>query len=78
MAAGAAATATNYKAQMAQADVTELEKIMMMLQQRLDESEQELNEILEAIQNSIGQIAELLSSETDTQSEIATQIGQMA
>ncbi|MBR4171080.1 MAG: type III secretion system translocon subunit SctE [Kiritimatiellae bacterium] len=78
MAAGAASTAANYKSQMAQADVTELEKIMLMLQQRLDESEEELNAILEAIQNSIGQIAELLASETDTQSEIATQIGQMA
>jgi len=78
LAAGTAATATGYQSQLAQADLTELEKIMAELQRRLDESEEELNEILEAIQNALGQIAEILASATDTQSEIAGQIGQMA
>ena len=78
LAAGTAATATGYKSDLAQADLTELEKIMAELQRRLDESEEELNAILEAIQNALGQIAEILSSATDTQSEIAGQIGQMA
>ena len=78
LAAGTAATATGYKSDMAQADLTELEKIMAELQRRLDESEEELNAILEAIQNALGQIAAILTSATDTQSEIAGQIGQMA
>ena len=78
LAAGTAATATGYKSDMAQADLTELEKIMAELQRRLDESEEELNAILEAIQNALGQIADILASATDTQSEIAGQIGQMA
>ena len=77
LAAGTAATATGYKSDMAQADLTELEKIMAELQRRLDESEEELNAILEAIQNALGQIAAILTSATDTQSEIAGQIGQM-
>lgn len=71
-------TVTNYKSQMSNAEVTELEKIMQELQRRLEESEEELKAILEAIQNSTGQIVKLLASETDTQSEIASKIGQMA
>ena len=63
---------------MAKADLSELEKIMTELQRRLDESEEELNAILEAIQNALGQSAAILTSATDTQSEIAGQIGQMA
>ena len=78
LAAGAASTALNYEAEMAKADVSELEKIMMELQRRLDESEEELNALLEAIQNGLDAIAQLLASATDTQTEIASQIGQMA
>ena len=78
LAAGVSATALGYKADMAQADVSELEKIMAELQRRLDESEEELNAILEAIQNGLGQIAAILDSATDTQSEIADKIGMMA
>ena len=78
LAAGTAATATGYKSDMAKADLSELEKIMTELQRRLDESEEELNAILEAIQNGLGQIAALLDSATDTQTEIAGNIGQMA
>lgn len=78
LAAGTAATATGYKSDLAKADLSELEKIMTELQRRLDESEEELNAILEAIQNGLGQIADILASQTDTQTEIAGQIGQMA
>ena len=78
LAAGISSTVTGYKSGMAEVDVTEMAKIMAELQRRLDESEEELEAILQAIQNNIGQIAELLASETDTQSEIAQQIGQMA
>ena len=70
--------ALGYDAEMAQADVTELERLMQELQRRLDESEEELNAILEAIQNALGQIAAILASATDTQAEIASQMGQMA
>jgi hypothetical protein len=68
----------NYKAGMSQADLTETEKYMAIIQQRLDEAEEELQAILEQIQNLVGQIAQLLSSETDTVDEIAMQMGQMA
>ncbi len=76
--AGAVSTGLGYKAEMSQADLSELEKIMAELQRRLEESEEELNAILEAIQNGLGQIAAILASATDTQTEIASQIGQMA
>ena len=62
----------------AKADVTELEKFITALQQRLDESEEELQKILEMIQANIGQVADMLSSATDTSSEIARNIGAMA
>ena len=78
MAASATSMALGYNADMAQADVTELERLMQELQRRLDESEEELNAILEAIQNALGQIAAILASATDTQTEIASQMGQMA
>ena len=67
-----------YKAGMSQADLTETEKFMAIMQQRLDEAEEELQAILEQIQSLVGQIAQLLSSETDTVNEIAMQMGQMA
>ena len=78
LAAGTAATARSYQVGLAQSELSELEKIMTELQRRLDESEEELNAILEAIQNGLGQIAAILDSATDTQTEIAGQIGQMA
>ena len=42
------------------------------------ESEEELKRILEMLQNAIAQVADLLSSATDTSSQIAQNIGQMA
>ena len=68
----------NYKAGTTQADLTETEKFLAILKQRMEESEEELNKILQAIQNSISQIADMLSSSTDTSDEIANKIGQMA
>lgn len=78
IATGATTTALGYKADMAQADVQEVEKIMQELKRRLEESEEELNAIIEALQNAIGQIADLIASQTDTESEIAAKISQMA
>lgn len=76
--AGGVNTGLSYKAQESQADVTELEKFLTMLQQRLEESEEELNAILQQLQNGIASLADLLSSVTDTETEIANNIGQMA
>ena len=67
-----------YKSGMSQADLTETQKYMQIIRQRLDESEEELQAILEQIQSLVGQIAQLLSSESDTVNEIAMQMGQMA
>ncbi len=76
--AGVGASVQGYKAGLAQAEVTEMQKFIAVMQQRLEESEEELNAILEAIQNSISDIVALLDSETETQKEIAQQIGAMA
>ena len=71
-------TYMTYKAEGAKADTTELEKFITMLQQRLEESQEELQKILEQIQSGIGEIAQMISSATDTSTEIAQNIGQMA
>ncbi len=75
---GAANAVQNYRAGTAQSEVTETEQFLALMRQRLEESEEELNALLMQIQGSIGKIAELLSSQTDTSSEIARHIGQMA
>lgn len=75
---GAVAAKDSYDAGMSQADATEIEKIIAMLQQRMEESEEELNAILQAIEASLSNTAQLLSSATDTSEEIARNIGQMA
>ena len=71
-------TYRSFKADSAKADTTELEKFITMLRQRLDESQEELQKILEQIQSGIGKIAELISSATDTSDMIAQKMGQMA
>ena len=78
LASGAVNSVFTFKSDDAKADLMELEKLIQMLQQRLDESEEELQQIVQQIQNAIGNIAELISSATDQSSEIARNIGQMA
>ena len=68
----------SYKSGMSQADVTETEKFLAVIQQKMEEAEEELEKILQMIQDLVGQIAQLLSSQTDTTAEIAMQMGQMA
>ncbi len=75
---GGTAAALSFEAGMDQADTTEMEKFLAALRQRMEESEQELEQLLLAIQNSVANTAELLSSATDTSAEIARNIGQMA
>jgi len=67
-----------YQAGMSQADVSETEKVITALKQRLEESEEELQQILAQLQNAVAQVAELLSSATDTSEEIAHNLGAMA
>ena len=62
----------------AKADTTELEKFITQLQQRLEESQEELQALLEQIESGISEIAQMVGSATDTSSEIAQNIGQMA
>ena len=71
-------TYRSFMADSSKADTTELEKFMTMLQQRLDESQEELQKILEQIQSGIGELAQMIGSATDTSAEIALNIGQMA
>ena len=68
----------SYKAGMSQADVSETQKYITALQQRLDECEEELEQILQLLQQSIAQVAEMLSSATDTSTQIANNLGAMA
>ena len=75
---GGITTYMTYKSEGAKADTTELAKFITMLQQRLEESQEELQKILEQIQSGIGEIAQMISSATDTSTEIAQNIGQMA
>lgn len=78
VAAGATGAYLGYQAGMSQADVTETEKFLAALKQRMEESQEELEAILQALQNGISQIAALIASATDTSDEIASKIGQMA
>lgn len=62
----------------AQADVTEADHFLAMMRQKMDESQEELQQIMDQIQNLYSQIVAILDSETDTQNEIAQKIGAMA
>ena len=70
--------AQNYEAGMDQADVTETEKFLVAIRKKLEDAEDELQQILDALQACVGNLAELLASATNTGDEIAQKIGQMA
>ena len=76
--AGGVSAYQGYKAGLSQAEVSETNKDITALQQRLSECEEELEQILQQLQNVLGQVAELLTSATNTSSEIANNLGQMA
>lgn len=76
--AGGVGAYQSYKAGMSQADVSETEKVIAALKQRLEECEEELEQILQQLQNNVAQVAEMLSSATDTSNEIASNMGAMA
>ncbi len=76
--AGTVAAYTGYKAGMSTADAKETEQFIAALKQRMEESQEELEAILQLIQNNISQVASLIDSATDTSNEIARNIGAMA
>ena len=76
--AGGVAAYQGYKAGESQADVSETNKFITALKQRMDECEEELQQILQQLQNVLGQVAQLLTSATDTSASIANNLGQMA
>lgn len=76
--AGGVAAAENYKAGMLKAETTEMDKFLAVMRQRLEETQEELEKIMEQIQNIYSDIAAIINSAIDTESEIAKQMGQMA
>lgn len=76
--AGGVSAAAHYKSGEAQADLTETTKILAMIRKQLEESEDELQKILEMIQGIYADIVNILGSETDTMKTIANQMSQMA
>ena len=78
MGVSGANTYFSYRSDNSKADTTELEKYINQLQQRIEESEEELQRILELLQAAVGDIAAIIASATDTSAAIASNIGQMA
>ena len=76
--AGGVSAYQGYKAGLSQAEVSETNKYITALQQRMSECEEELEQILQQLQNVLGQVAQLLTSATNTSNEIASNLGQMA
>ncbi|MBE6382632.1 MAG: hypothetical protein E7049_06435 [Lentisphaerae bacterium] len=78
LAASGAGTYYSKRSDDAKAETTELEKFITQLQQRLDESEEELQALIQLIQAGLSEIAQMVGSATDTSSEIANNMGNMA
>ena len=75
MSATAASTALGYQAGMKQADATEAQAILDKLQKFLEESEEDLQNLLQQITNTGAALMELLESKTDTLNKITQEIG---
>ncbi|MBR3822883.1 MAG: hypothetical protein IKJ37_14845 [Kiritimatiellae bacterium] len=76
--AGGVAAAENYKSGELQAETTEMEKFLAVMKQQLEESQEELEKILSQVQNIYSDIAAIINSAIDTETEIAQKMGQMA
>jgi hypothetical protein len=76
--AGGVAAAENYKSGELQAETTEMEKFLAVMRQQLEESQEELEKILGQVQNIYSDIAAIINSAIDTETEIAQKMGQMA
>ncbi len=67
-----------YQAGLTQSELSEIEKFLAIMRQRVDESQEELEILLQQIQGTISNLIKILDSATDTQMEIAQQMGVMA
>ena len=76
--ANGVSAAKSYESGEAQADLTETNKILALLRKQLEESQDELQKILEMIQGIYSDIVNILNSETDTMKTITNQMAQMA
>lgn len=75
---GVGSAIENYQSGMSEADVKDTEKYIAALKQRLQECEEELEQVLQMLQKALSQIADILASQTNTADEIAKNSGQMA
>ncbi len=75
---GGVGSGLSYEAGLSEAELTEMTKVLALLRQQMEESEEELQQILELIQNVFTDLVAILNSETDTQKTIAQQMSQMA
>lgn len=71
------AIAANYKAGMAEADVSEIRALVQLVQQMVDETQEEMEEIIQKIQDLIGKMFEIIKSKMDAETEVANNIGRM-
>ena len=67
-----------YEAGMAGADLSHFEALLAMLKQQLEDSEKELEELIQMLSNGPAQIAKLIESSLESKELIANNIGQMA
>jgi len=67
----------SYDSSNAGADVKETNRYMAIIQQMLDESEEELQQILDQIQALFNQIVAIIQSKTDTGNAIVENMNQM-
>ena len=71
------AIAANYKAGMAEADVSEMRALVQLVEQMIDETQEEMEEIIQKIQDLIGKMFEIIKSKMDAETEVAENIGRM-
>ena len=78
LATGGVSTYFTKRSEDAKADTKELEKFITQLQQRLNETEEELQQLLQQIEAGVSTIAQMIGSATDTSDEISRNLGAMA
>jgi hypothetical protein len=74
---GGVQTSLNYKASEASAEVSDVNRYMAVIQQLLEESEEELEQIMNQIQALFSQLVAIIQSKTDTGNMIVENMTQM-
>jgi len=72
---GVSGTVTGYQAAMSQVDKTEIDKILMLIQKRLEEDNEELQKIMDALSGDIAILIDLLESANKAKDKIALEMG---